>query len=165
MKQGGQKKTYHHQGYIVVVLAFFCLLCLPSALSFSLPTTSGSITGRKSSSSSLNSSTEEKVEAEVMVEQSSSSNRKTFPTYTDGQLKAALDGLLHDSKDPAFDGRHLFGYGDPNHQLSKLQSITATRILDYETYLVRTNNDQLAWLSHFGFSSPSMVLYMPLSWT
>ena len=139
MKQGGQKNTYHHQGSIVFVLAFLCLFCLPLASSFSLPTVVGgsSIGGRnKSSSSSLNSSTEEKVEAEAMVEQSSPNHSK-FPTYTDDQLKAALDGLLQDSKDPAFDGRHLFGYGDPNHQLSKLQSITATRILDYETYLVR----------------------------
>jgi len=43
-----------------------------------------------------------------------------------------LDG----SSDPAHDGRHLFGFEDyPNHELSKLQSITATRILDYQRYL------------------------------
>lgn len=58
--------------------------------------------------------------------------------YTPEQLKAALDGLLEGSSDPAFDGRHLFGYTNgvqnPNHELSKLQAITATRILDYERY-------------------------------
>jgi indole-3-glycerol phosphate synthase/phosphoribosylanthranilate isomerase len=58
-----------------------------------------------------------------------------YPTYTDEQLHAALDGLLVGSTNPDFDGRHLYGYGDPNHQLSKLQSITATRILDYDRYL------------------------------
>jgi indole-3-glycerol phosphate synthase/phosphoribosylanthranilate isomerase len=62
-----------------------------------------------------------------------------YPQYTPEQLKAALDSLLEGSSDPAFDGRHLFGYKDgvqdPNHELSKLQAITATRILDYERYL------------------------------
>jgi len=60
---------------------------------------------------------------------------KTFPEYTEEQLKDALDSLLQGSSDPAFDGRHLFGFGDPNHKLSKLQAITATRILDYENYM------------------------------
>ncbi len=46
-----------------------------------------------------------------------------------------MEGLLEGSSDPAFDGRHLFGYGDPDHELSKLQAITATRILDYDRYL------------------------------
>jgi hypothetical protein len=60
-----------------------------------------------------------------------------FPEYTDEQLHAALDSLLEGSKDPSFDGRHLFGFQDSNHKLSKLQTITATRILDYEAFLVR----------------------------
>ena len=60
-----------------------------------------------------------------------------FPQYTDEQLKAALDSLLEGSTDRAFDGRHLFGFGDVDHTLSKLQAITATRILDYKAYLVR----------------------------
>ena len=60
-----------------------------------------------------------------------------FPEYTNEQLRAALDSLLEGSSDPSFDGRHLFGFNDPNHTLSKLQTITATRILDYETILVR----------------------------
>lgn len=64
---------------------------------------------------------------------------KTFPEYTEEQLKDALDSLLQGSSDPAFDGRHLFGFGDPNHKLSKLQAITATRILDYENYMVSSS--------------------------
>jgi hypothetical protein len=60
-----------------------------------------------------------------------------YPEYTDAQLKAALNGLLQGSTNVELDGRHLFGFQDPNHELSKLQSITAHRILDYETYLVR----------------------------
>ena len=66
-------------------------------------------------------------------------NEEAYPQYTQQELKAALDSLLADSSDPATDGRHLFGYQngvqDPNHELSKLQAITATRILDYERYL------------------------------
>lgn len=61
-----------------------------------------------------------------------------FPEYTDEQLKAALDSLLEGSTDKAFDGRHLYGFGDLDHKLSKLQAITATRILDYQAFLVRT---------------------------
>eukprot|EP00542_Grammatophora_oceanica_P002863 CAMPEP_0194061334 /NCGR_PEP_ID=MMETSP0009_2-20130614/74312_1 /TAXON_ID=210454 /ORGANISM="Grammatophora oceanica, Strain CCMP 410" /LENGTH=65 /DNA_ID=CAMNT_0038712607 /DNA_START=97 /DNA_END=291 /DNA_ORIENTATION=- len=56
-------------------------------------------------------------------------------TYSEGQLKEALDGLLKDSSNPERDARHLFGYGDLDHKLSKLQSITATRILDYDTWM------------------------------
>jgi len=67
------------------------------------------------------------------------SNPTLFTTkYTNEELKAALDSLLEGSNDKDFDGRHLFGYGDIDHTLSKLQAITATRILDYEAYLVRT---------------------------
>ena len=60
----------------------------------------------------------------------------SYPQYTAEELKAALYSLLEGSSDPAHDGRHLFGFDDyPNHELSKLQSITATRILDYQSYL------------------------------
>jgi indole-3-glycerol phosphate synthase/phosphoribosylanthranilate isomerase len=52
--------------------------------------------------------------------------------YTDAQLKNALDSLLADSPDPSSDARHIFGYSDKDHKLSMLQTITATRILDYE---------------------------------
>jgi hypothetical protein len=60
----------------------------------------------------------------------------TYPEYTKEQLKEALNSLLEGSSNPDFDGRHLFGYKDANHELSKLQSITATRILDYQNYIV-----------------------------
>jgi hypothetical protein len=59
-----------------------------------------------------------------------------YPEYTEAQLKDALKSLMKGSSNPAFDGRHLFGYKDDAHKLSKLQSITATRILDYEAYMV-----------------------------
>lgn len=66
-----------------------------------------------------------------------------FPEYTDEQLHSALNSLLQGSTDPSFDGRHLFGFQDPNHKLSKLQTITATRILDYEAFLVRKTFSEL----------------------
>jgi hypothetical protein len=69
------------------------------------------------------------------------SKTSSYPDYTEDQLKAALESLLDGYSDPAFDGRHLFGFQDPNHKLSKLQAITATRILDYETFLVRCMNE------------------------
>lgn len=71
-----------------------------------------------------------------MPDTTSTTTASSYPEYTEEQLKGALDGLLEDSKDKSFDGRHLFGFQDPDHKLSKLQAITATRILDYETYLV-----------------------------
>jgi hypothetical protein len=55
----------------------------------------------------------------------------TFPEYTEEQLKVALDGLLEGSSDPAFDGRHLFGTADPNHKLSKLQTVVSSLGLGY----------------------------------
>eukprot|EP00529_Nitzschia_sp_RCC80_P015805 CAMPEP_0113489628 /NCGR_PEP_ID=MMETSP0014_2-20120614/26627_1 /TAXON_ID=2857 /ORGANISM="Nitzschia sp." /LENGTH=712 /DNA_ID=CAMNT_0000383371 /DNA_START=93 /DNA_END=2231 /DNA_ORIENTATION=- /assembly_acc=CAM_ASM_000159 len=63
-----------------------------------------------------------------------------LPNYTSEQLKGALDSLLEGSTNPDYDGRHLFGYGNPDHELSKLQAITATRILDYERYLKGETN-------------------------
>ena len=97
------------------------LFLLPSVLSFTTTTT---FTAAKSSLFSTTESTD------------MSSQTASFPDYTEEQLKGALDSLLEGSEDPSFDGRHLFGFGDPSHKLSKLQSITATRILDYEAYLV-----------------------------
>jgi len=59
-----------------------------------------------------------------------------YPQYSPEELKEALYSLLDGSSDKVHDGRHLFGFEDyPNHELSKLQSITATRILDYQRYL------------------------------
>ena len=62
-----------------------------------------------------------------------------FPNWSQDEQKAALDKLLQGSTDPTFDGRHLYGFGNPDHKLSKLQSLTATRMLDYQMYLVRTH--------------------------
>lgn len=56
--------------------------------------------------------------------------------YSPQQLKDALNSLLDDSEDPSFDGRHIYGYGDDTHELSMLQTITATVLLDYQTYMV-----------------------------
>jgi hypothetical protein len=65
--------------------------------------------------------------------------------YTDQELKEALGSLLEDSKDPTYDARHIFGFEDDNHNMSMLQIITATRILDYREILVSTlfNGEEL----------------------
>eukprot|EP00980_Cylindrotheca_fusiformis_P014736 scaffold4009_cov124-Cylindrotheca_fusiformis.AAC.16 len=76
-----------------------------------------------------------------MAEKSSS-----YPDYTEDQLKAALSSLIEGSSDPDFDGRHLYGFNDDNHKLSKLQSITATRILDYEAYMADSSSPSEAAL-------------------
>jgi anthranilate synthase/indole-3-glycerol phosphate synthase/phosphoribosylanthranilate isomerase len=62
------------------------------------------------------------------------------PSYTPLQLKEALDSLNNGSLDPSFDARHIYGYGDDNHGLSMLQTITATTLLDYRAKMVRENN-------------------------
>ena len=51
--------------------------------------------------------------------------------YSPAELQEALDSLWKDSSNPDFDARHIYGYKDPNHELSMLQIIQATRILDY----------------------------------
>jgi indole-3-glycerol phosphate synthase/phosphoribosylanthranilate isomerase len=60
----------------------------------------------------------------------------TSAAYNDEELQVALDSLLVDSVDPDFDARHIFGSGEAknNRQLSMLQRITATVILDYQNY-------------------------------
>jgi hypothetical protein len=52
--------------------------------------------------------------------------------YTPEQLHVALESLLEDSQNPAFDARHIHGFGVPDHELSMLQTITATVMLDYQ---------------------------------
>lgn len=59
--------------------------------------------------------------------------------YTDGELQEALNSMLADSKDANYDARHIFGYGQPDHKLSMLQIVTATRILDYKGLMVSAN--------------------------
>ena len=65
--------------------------------------------------------------------------------YAPQELKEALQSMLKDSQDPDYDARHIFGYGDADHELSMLQIITATRILDYQTIMVRENSFFLLW--------------------
>lgn len=70
------------------------------------------------------------------------SSTVSYPEYTEEQLKGALDSLMEGSTNPSFDGRHLYGFQDPNSKLSKLQTITATRALDYDRYLVCRDTSQ-----------------------
>ena len=56
--------------------------------------------------------------------------------YSPQELKDALQSMLQDSKNPDYDARHIFGHGKADHELSMLQIITATRILDYEGIMV-----------------------------
>lgn len=57
--------------------------------------------------------------------------------YTPSQLKEAMDSLNQGSSNPSFDARHIYGYGDDDHKLSMLQTVTATTLLDYRAKLVR----------------------------
>jgi len=56
------------------------------------------------------------------------------PQYTDKQLQDALNSFYGGS-DNSPNCKHIFGYNNPNHELSMLQKITATTILDYNTKL------------------------------
>jgi hypothetical protein len=56
--------------------------------------------------------------------------------YTAEQLKDALASLSVTGGASA--SQHIYGYGDPNHELSMLQKVTATRILDYQKLMVST---------------------------
>jgi hypothetical protein len=56
--------------------------------------------------------------------------------YSEQELKEAMGSLLADSDDPIYDARHIFGYQDDYINLSMLQRITATRILDYRKIMV-----------------------------
>jgi len=58
------------------------------------------------------------------------------PNYSNEELKEALDSMLKDSTNREYDARHIFGHGKPDHELSMLQIITATRILDYRDLMV-----------------------------
>jgi len=60
------------------------------------------------------------------------------PQYTDKQLQDALNSF-YGGPDNASNCKHIFGYNNPNHELSMLQKITATTILDYDTKLSSTS--------------------------
>ena len=63
-----------------------------------------------------------------------SSQRMMVQTeYTERQLKDALDSLVENK----LGAKHIYGYEDASHTLSMLQTITATRILDYAAFMVR----------------------------
>jgi hypothetical protein len=57
--------------------------------------------------------------------------------FSTEELKQALNSLLEGSTNPSFDARHIFGYGELDHTLSTLQTITATVLLDYQAHMVR----------------------------
>jgi len=61
-------------------------------------------------------------------------------SYTPAQLKDALNSLNDGSSNPDYDSRHIYGYGNPDHKLSMLQTITANTILDYQKIMVRPRN-------------------------
>lgn len=60
------------------------------------------------------------------VKKGSENPSMTTNSYSQDQLVAALAQFIGDD-----DGSHIFGYGDPNHKLSTLQTITGSVILDY----------------------------------
>ena len=62
----------------------------------------------------------------------SASTSTDRPEYTKEQLQNALHELYGGTADsPPETCAHIYGYNDPNHEMSMLQKITATTILDY----------------------------------
>eukprot|EP00986_Skeletonema_menzelii_P005734 scaffold2121_cov130-Skeletonema_menzelii.AAC.1 len=66
---------------------------------------------------------------------SGSSIPDTRPTYTDEQLHNALLNFYGGSSATTKNCGHIFGFGNPHHEMSMLQRITATTMLDYESKL------------------------------
>ncbi|KAK1742433.1 multifunctional tryptophan biosynthesis protein [Skeletonema marinoi] len=66
---------------------------------------------------------------------SGSSAPASRPSYTDEQLHNALLNFYGGSSATAETCGHIFGFGNPNHEMSMLQRITATTMLDYESKL------------------------------
>jgi len=64
-----------------------------------------------------------------MASQSTPSNR---PQYTNEQLQDALNNFYGGADASTEACGHIYGYNDPNHEMSMLQKITATTILDYD---------------------------------
>lgn len=79
----------------------------------------------------------------IMTANSSTSRPLVVSPYSETELKQALETLLHGSQDPVADAQHMFGYNDPSHKLSMLQTITATRILDYNNNNTDMNHASL----------------------
>ena len=82
-------------------------------------------------------STTTRLEATKAPDSEKQKNANMAHRYSTQELKDALASMLEDSKGPDFDARHIFGYGQADHELSMLQIITATRILDYRDLMVR----------------------------
>ena len=141
MIQSIQQKQRHYSQSSFLALKFLLLISFISSVSVSAWTNSNTVSSLRNSNLSsrvnmppqLRSTTEDKTAATDTTTTSSNNDNNEFPVYTTEQLKQALLGLLDDSSNPTYDGRHLFGFDDyDKHHLSKLQEITATRILDYE---------------------------------
>mmetsp|Transcript_8392 Transcript_8392/g.9624 ORF Transcript_8392/g.9624 Transcript_8392/m.9624 type:complete len:721 (-) Transcript_8392:104-2266(-) len=125
---------------ISIICGFQCVI----ALSSTLPTVWSARNSNFNSISLLYSTTEERASSSSSsaTDNLNMNDESSYPQYTKEELKEALYGLLQGSLDPVHDGRHLFGFKDyANHELSKLQSITATRVLDYQRYLSDDNNN------------------------
>eukprot|EP00571_Detonula_confervacea_P001786 CAMPEP_0172315394 /NCGR_PEP_ID=MMETSP1058-20130122/25058_1 /TAXON_ID=83371 /ORGANISM="Detonula confervacea, Strain CCMP 353" /LENGTH=647 /DNA_ID=CAMNT_0013029465 /DNA_START=7 /DNA_END=1950 /DNA_ORIENTATION=+ len=56
----------------------------------------------------------------------------TRPEYTNEQLQNALHNFYGGANASTETCGHIYGYNDPNHEMSMLQKITATTILDYD---------------------------------
>lgn len=152
---------------ILVAISIFCIFtCIEawsSAISLSVRSEPNIIGSRRSISSLLYSTTKGSTNS-VTTESDDMNGGSIYPTYSKEELKEALYGLLNDSQNPVHDGRHLFGFDDyTNHELSKLQSITATRILDYNRYLNGDDNDALS-SSRSPPSEAVLVEEMKLFW-
>eukprot|EP00984_Skeletonema_dohrnii_P012908 scaffold5279_cov128-Skeletonema_dohrnii-CCMP3373.AAC.3 len=63
------------------------------------------------------------------------------PSYTDEQLHNALLNFYGGSSATAETCGHIFGFGNPKHEMSMLQRITATTMLDYESKLNGQDTD------------------------
>ncbi|KAL7575941.1 hypothetical protein ACA910_000737 [Epithemia clementina (nom. ined.)] len=73
------------------------------------------------------------VEPETTVDKkSAASDAKSVSPYSKADQWEALNALLKGSNDPEFDARHIYGYGTVDHEPSMLQTVTATRLLDFQ---------------------------------
>lgn len=108
-----------------------------TVLSCNLASVESFLTNSRSMAPSFTNFKATRASEDVVNVMSSQQEAPPPPSYSDTQLKNALQSLLEGSTDPSFDARHIFGYNDATHELSMLQTITATRILDYQ--LVQAN--------------------------
>mmetsp|Transcript_20782 Transcript_20782/g.39555 ORF Transcript_20782/g.39555 Transcript_20782/m.39555 type:complete len:628 (-) Transcript_20782:1963-3846(-) len=67
------------------------------------------------------------------------------PDYTTEELHQALLNFYGPDASTKTCG-HIYGYGDPNHEMSMLQKITATIILDYESLLSQPDTSPISEL-------------------